>query len=309
MRCTLLSLIAPALILALPTSSPAQQSLQSPSVTTLKVYSREVIVDIIVSDAKGLPIRNLAKSQFSIEEDGKPQPVRSFSEFGAEVPGLGGAQPALPPQVHTNFQSAPTSGPVNIVLIDALHLNFVAADRALQAVSAYAMHMPAGAEVAVFWLGASGLHMLQTFTIDAAAIQQAVSVTRTDIGSNQDCYATDRLTIQALNQIATYAAAIKGRKNLIWIAPGAPVYLLRDGGYAWGTTTACHNYDTQSAFANSSRDASENPLGFGASRDGGYSLFTGPDGQTTHESRRQPHDQPAIRIRRLRPQRQAARQP
>ena len=41
-------------------------------------------------------------------------------------------------------------------------------------------------------------------------------------------------TVDAFNQIAVYVAGIKGRKNLIWLVPGIPVPLMRDGGYGWG---------------------------------------------------------------------------
>jgi hypothetical protein len=35
-----------------------------------------------------------------------------------------------------------------------------------------------------------------------------------------------------MNKIADYVAAIRGRKNLIWIVPGMPLMITRDGGYA-----------------------------------------------------------------------------
>ena len=268
MRSAQLSLIASALIFSLAAlGQTAPQPPQTSELPTLKVFTREVVVDIIVTGNRGQAIRNLKQSDFTILEDGKPQPIRSFSETGPEDSAPVRAQPTLPSQVRTNLQAAPNGGNVNVVLIDALHLNFTGADRAMQAVSAYAMAMPPGTQLAVFWLGASGLHMLQSFTTDPAAVQQALGVHRTDIGFNSDCYGADRVTIDALNQIATYVAGIKGRKNLIWVTPNVPVFLLRDGGYSWGTNTACHNADTQRAF--------------GANRGNGPSLFTGPDGQTT----------------------------
>jgi VWFA-related protein len=252
------SLIAATLLLFLPALAqpPAPQS---SSTKTIKVFSRETIVDVIVTDAKGNAIRGLKQSDFTIQEDGKPQPIRSFGEFdrGFTIEPTPEAQAG----VHSNLQASPTTGPVNILFIDALHLNFVGSNRALQAVAAYSARMPAGTQVAVFWLGVSGLHLLQGFSTDPAEIQSAVSVTRTDIGFNLDCYQTDQLTIGALNQVAAYVAGIKGRKNLIWMTPGVPVYLLRDGGIEWGKATACNDNALEPA-----------PLG------GSSSSFTGPDG-------------------------------
>jgi VWFA-related protein len=256
-----LSLIAATLLLTAPAFAqpPAPQS--SPT-TTLKVFSRETIVDVIVTDARGNAIRGLKQSDFTVQEDGNPQPVRSFGEFdrGFTIE----PAPEADAGAHSNLQASPTTGPVNILFIDALHLNFVGSNRALQAVAAYSARMPAGTQVAVFWLGISGLHLLQGFSTDPAEIQSAVGVTRTDIGSNLDCYQTDKLTISALNQVATYVAGIKGRKNLVWMTPGVPVYLLRDGGIEWGRATQCNDNALEPA-----------PLG------GGGSIFTGPDGVAT----------------------------
>jgi VWFA-related protein len=245
-------------------SGLAQQTSQPPAVPTIQVYSRETIVDIIVTDPKGQPVRSLSKSDFTINEDGKPQPIRSFGEFDAETTAPAPDSPTLPSGIRTNYAAAPASGPVNIILIDALHTNWVAAVRALQATSAYADRMPRGTELAVFWLSVSGTHMLQGFTTDPSAIRDAVAPVRTDIGTTGNCYTTDRLTIDALNQIAAYVAGIKGRKNLLWFTPGMPVYLLRDGGYGWGTSTSCQEADP--------------PRQFGAGHGDGITLFTSAGG-------------------------------
>jgi VWFA-related protein len=219
------------------TATPAQQQ---PTVQTIQVFSRETIVDVLVTDAKGNPVRNLKQSDFTIKEDNKPQPIRSFAEFGV------GQQPAhrlppLPSGVHTNNQATPATGPVNIILIDALHSSYVATVRSLQATAAYVRRMPEGTQVAIFWLSSSGLHMLQGFTSDPALLLAAAETKRTDIGSSGDCHNIDWVTVQGLQQIAEYVAAIKGRKNLIWFTPGMPVYLLRDGGYGWGATSSCRD--------------------------------------------------------------------
>jgi VWFA-related protein len=255
-----LALFAFALILPLSSFGAGQ----TPSAPTLQVYSRETIVDVLVTDSKNQPVRDLKGSDFSIKEDGRPVPLRSFGEFERGLAGSGGAHTVLSPEIYTNYQAAPTRGPVNVVLIDALHLSYVAANRALEAISGYAGRMPTGTQVAIFWLSASGLHLLQGFTSDPALLQRAVLHERTDIGSNGDCYAIDRLTIDALNQVAAYVAGIKGRKNLIWFAPGIPVYLVRDGGYGWGTTTSCRTVSP--------------PRAFGANRTDGIALFGGADG-------------------------------
>jgi VWFA-related protein len=253
-------LIAAVLLLNL--GALAQPPTSESPTTTIKVFSRETIVDVVVTDAKGNPIRGLQQSDFTVEEDGKAQPIRSFGEFDRGFPIE--RTPDYNPEVHSNLQASPATGPVNILFVDALHLDFIGASRALQAVAAYAARMPSGTQVAVYWLGVSGLHLVEGFSSDPAEIQQAVAVTRTDIGSNLDCFQTDTLTINALDQIAAFVAGIKGRKNLIWIATGVPDYLLHDGGISWGTSTACNDLALEPT-----------PLG------GMTTVFTGPDGIET----------------------------
>jgi len=228
-------------------AAPPQQDVPETSVPTLHVTSREIIVDVMVTDANGQPVRGLKQSDFTIEENGKPQPIRSFREFGSEIPEAEPAPLKLPVGVYTNSQSTPATGPVNILLFDALHCapleavpsGSVEIGNALRGAAGYVTTMPEGTKVAIFWLSESGLHMLQGFTSDRDSLLRAVHTNRIDIGSAlngqpMDRHTLDWNTVDAMNQIAAYVAGIKGRKNLLWITPGMPVNLMRDGGYAWG---------------------------------------------------------------------------
>jgi VWFA-related protein len=208
------------------------------SVPTLHVTTREIVVDVMVTDGNGNPVHGLKQTDFSMEENGRPQSIRSFREFGTETQAVEAA-PKLPLGVYTNSQSTPASGPVNILLLDALHSNAVEIFRGLQGATDYVTAMPQGTKVAVFWLSESGLHLLQGFTSDRDSLLRAVRTGRIDYGAclNGQClthYLIDKSTIDAMNQIAAYVAGIKGRKNLLWITPGMPVDLMRDGGYGWG---------------------------------------------------------------------------
>jgi len=65
----------------LPGAAPGQSasSASSGAVDTIKVESRVVLVDTVVTDKKGNYIRDLAANDFKIWEDGKEQAVSSFS--------------------------------------------------------------------------------------------------------------------------------------------------------------------------------------------------------------------------------------
>jgi VWFA-related protein len=75
-------LLAPALgsqNSAPPTAPPAAQSPAAP-VTTMSVDVKVVTLPVTVRDKKGKIVRDLTKDDFDLEEDGKPQTIRYFSQ-------------------------------------------------------------------------------------------------------------------------------------------------------------------------------------------------------------------------------------
>jgi VWFA-related protein len=244
--------------------APVQAAPSDSPGMTLQVFSRETVVDVTVTDAKGVPVRNLSPSDFVIEEDGKPQPIRGFQEYGKDIPAADRVPPKLPPDVYTNLQPQPTTSAVNILLLDAL--NTAPADQVYmkQESMRYLKGMPKGTRVAVLGLS-SRLRILQGFTADPAILLAAVDSKKnralpspfidTDTGdaieslldvvddgtaaslaefeNEQSTFQRDmrnRMTLEALNQIAAYVAGIKGRKNLIWFSSGLPLSIFPDAG-------------------------------------------------------------------------------
>jgi VWFA-related protein len=213
---------------------------QLTSAPTIHVTTRETILDVLVTDDKGKPVRNLTRSDFTITEDGHPQPLRSFAEFDKTTPPA--PQRTLPPNTYSNAAALPASGPVQIVyfdlpygtsyppktdpVADTLQGNIFI--RAKKYIAEYLRTMPAGTQVAVFaYRPDYGLHLLQGFTTDGPAAAAAVDnlvVLSVGKGTGID-------PIAAANQIAAYVAGIHGRKNLIWV--GTPLAIMRDGGYSW----------------------------------------------------------------------------
>jgi len=85
------------------------------------VFSRLIVVDATVTDAKGQPVHGLKESDFTVKEDGKPLTLRSFQEVREDTPPAPRNPPTLPAAVYTNLQPAPTTSAVNILLLDALN--------------------------------------------------------------------------------------------------------------------------------------------------------------------------------------------
>jgi VWFA-related protein len=230
-----------------------------PESPTLKVYSRETIVDTTVTDNKGQPIHGLLKPDFTLKEDNKPQPIRGFHEYSTQpVAPL----PKLPPNVYTNLQPpAPTSA-INILWLDFTNLapvlsvsccplvgkpflgpqNLAAAlgvqRHVKQDAMQYLKEMPPGTRVAVLGTTYPGtLHLLQGITSDPALLSAAIDRMefntdgkveldkRGEISQLTWCPQQEqrnRATLEAINQMAADLAAIEGRKNLIWFTHGIP---------------------------------------------------------------------------------------
>jgi VWFA-related protein len=183
-------------ILALPTLSGGQAAPQT-TAPTLKVYSRETIVDVTVTDSKGNPVRGLTRDNFTVKEDNKPQPIRSFEEFGAKSVQ---PPPQLPPNVYTNLQPPAPTGATNVLWLDftnaapvlaaecclppldpsagALDLSLALGRqrRTKLAAITYLKQMPTGTRAAVFgtWYPPGHLRVLQGVASDPALLSAAV---------------------------------------------------------------------------------------------------------------------------------------
>jgi VWFA-related protein len=229
MRLGKLTLFSFAAIFTL-SSLGAGQNPSAPAAPTLHVYSRETIVDVLVTDDKGQPVTGLKQSDFTVLEDGQPQPIRGFNEYDKASP----PSPArtLPPGTYTNSTTLPASGPVQIFLFDLLGTGPAVMERAKKYIADYLRSMPQGTQVAVFEFSPSkGLVLLHDFTTDGPAAADVVDKLNVEWLRNPGV--GEPIAIAGFNQIADYVAGIHGRKNLIWIIPAIPRNLLiaRDGGY------------------------------------------------------------------------------
>jgi VWFA-related protein len=222
-------------------------AIAQPPAPTLKLTTRLTQVDITATDIKGHPIHGLTQSDFTVKEDGKPQPIKNFEEFGTAQPAAAEPPPQLPPNVYTNAQpQAPTTDTINVLLIDnvttgsSLRIvpeNVAAATREA---TKYLKTMPAGTQVILLDL-TSQLQIVQPLTTDRdvllAALHSVVykqnfrtslpciigapcQPTLTDLCNVRN--AQSQLVVGGLQAASAYLAGIKGRKNILWFTPGIP---------------------------------------------------------------------------------------
>ena len=63
----------------------SNRSGSSAEVTTIRVRSNIVVVDVIVTDSKQNPIHGLEASDFTLTESGKPQQIRGMEEHTLQI--------------------------------------------------------------------------------------------------------------------------------------------------------------------------------------------------------------------------------
>jgi VWFA-related protein len=233
-KTTLAVLGITALLTFSPACIPAQTADQS-SAPTIKVTARETVVDVTVTDAKGNPVHGLTRAVFTLKEDGKPQPIRSFHEYSKQpVP----EPEKLPPNTYSNRQPPAVSDAVNLLWLDFRNI-FDDSDkpgmhqmRAKKEAKRYLQNMPAGTRFAI--LGSSGptsLRVVQGVTTDPALLSAAIDTLEYDTtsapndGERYESWCArlqqiNQMTLESFNQIAVDVAGIKGRKNLIWFTEG-----------------------------------------------------------------------------------------
>jgi len=236
--------VALALILSLPTlsdpASAAPPAQQKPA-TTLQVFSRETVVDVSVTDAQGNPVRGLTKEDFTVMEDNKAQAIKSFEEFTGNR-ATTEPLPKLPPHVYTNLQPPPAGNALNLLLLDGLNTappdatdpdqtswSFAIQAQVKKGAQKFVNTMPPGTRVVVLGLS-RGLRILQGVSSDPALLSAAIDTMDMNMDGRgntipQWCAmqdTRDRMTMEALNQIAADTTAIKGKKNLIWYSAGFP---------------------------------------------------------------------------------------
>lgn len=158
------------------TSQPAQQQ-PGPvyeTATVLKTITRLVVVDVIATNGKGEAITDLKAEDFTLLEDGRPQPIRTFNlqRPAPEKAQNPAALPKLPENITTNVPRYNVNNALNVILIDALNTTTGNQAYAREEMIKYLRTIPEGQPVAVYSLGRK-LTLLQDFTSDPAALKNA----------------------------------------------------------------------------------------------------------------------------------------
>jgi len=244
---TATALLAP-LILGVPQRLQAQAAASTPGQTqsqtrdsepsvpprssSFTVNARLVILDVVVTDAKGKPVDGLTEKDFQVFEDGKPQRIRSLEPPSTHVlpatSTTAGASVSFDPARPASFGRSP----VDVLVLDQLNTHFADSSFAQLSLRDYLAGQPAllAQPTTLLSVSDAGFKPLQAFTRDRDLLLHALAAAPTkyawklEVNGKTDHGPIERLdlSLRALEEIAQSYALIPGRKNLIWVGGGFP---------------------------------------------------------------------------------------
>jgi VWFA-related protein len=143
------------------------------SAPTLRINSRAVLVDVIVTDRNGKPVTGLKEDAFTVMEQGKPQTISFFEEHAGAPAAAPKEMPKLPPGVFSNFSPFPQPAAVNVLLLDSLNTRMESQSLVHAQALKFLKDLKPGSRMAIFTMGL-GLHFVQGFTDDPALLFAAL---------------------------------------------------------------------------------------------------------------------------------------
>jgi len=141
---------------------------------TFKSNVQVVLLDVVVTDHNGQPIKGLPSTSFEVSENGKQQTIASFEENH----GYGSApvvEPSiLAPHYYTNAPLEDPPGAINVLLLDGLNTQSKDQATVRAQMIQYLKQIEPGPRMAIFTLG-SKLRMVEGFTDDPYALLYALN--------------------------------------------------------------------------------------------------------------------------------------
>jgi VWFA-related protein len=172
-----LRLRAGALALFFATLPGAGTPAQEPVGLLPPVKTEIVRIDVVVTDKRGLPVSGLTREDFTVLEDGRPQPLVQFEAFSRGLPVVEQEEPAAPAASPSAAAPEPEvrKGRYVVLAVDDLHIeatNLLRVKKALRRL----VEERIGSEDQVALVTTSGnLGLFQQFTTDSMVLDRAIS--------------------------------------------------------------------------------------------------------------------------------------
>lgn len=185
----------------------------------LRVQSRIVLTDVVVTDASGNPVAGVPRSAFHIYDNHREEKISTFEEHTP----LSGAQTVapLPAGVHTNASRLDPNAALNVLFIDSTHIDVIDQMFLYRELTTFVRNLPPNQPVAVYTRAVDSTVELAEPSADHALLQAAL---RKAIPHLRPAGVPDANEFDSLRQIAEMLQLMPGRKNVLWFNGGASLF-------------------------------------------------------------------------------------
>ena len=195
----------------------------------LKSTVNRVILDVVVTDSNGRPVRGLTAKDFSVAEDGRPQEILAFDVHSLDTASDFAKLPPLPANTFVNIPTAPERGPLYVLLLDLVNSENTDEPYARKQLLNFIREKPKGTRVAIFVLS-DGLHMVQGFTDDEKQLYAVLDpanprphLPRIFLEQKNFGKGDIGMMVSVVTDIGRFLDGLPGRKNLLWFAGDFPL--------------------------------------------------------------------------------------
>jgi VWFA-related protein len=214
-------------------------------------------VNVIAQDGNGRPVTDLTKDDFTVLDESTTQKIAFFTPLtGPPAPSVSTAVAPAANRVFSNRLEAQPgiSTSVTVILFDAVNTDFNDMSYAEAQVLKFARQAQPEDQVALYLLTPSKLYILHDFTGDSATLVRVLGGAKKNSDTSDpevvaanaankrmnkalsDAFAESNryykgwtvskagVTSEAMKFIAKRVSTIPGRKNLVWVSSGFPLY-------------------------------------------------------------------------------------
>ena len=204
MTVTKLACALSAAIFASLLSAAAQQA---PPVPSTSLSSQQIKLDVVVDTKEGQPVTNLGPQDFTIFDNKSRRPITGFKIVAAKQ---------KPVEVIIFIDAVNTPYELVAYVRDQTEKFFKDKEGALAHPTNFAVFTDTGVQIE------------PKFSTNGNALSEILDGEQTSlrqINRSSQWGASDRLnlSVRALHQVTDYAAALPGRKIVIWMSPGFPL--------------------------------------------------------------------------------------
>lgn len=204
-------------------AQPAAPAAAPAPLPTIRVYVTRVVLDVVVTDAKGNLVTDLKKDDFKVTDAGELQTVTNFDTSAVHM-----AKPDVTINSTADLDKYAPDAPVDIILLDEFNTLFEDEAFARYSLKKYLEKQPDKLTTPTMLLavGIDNFTVLNDYTQDKQAILNSLDhhFVQYPWRAQGISWAPERLATAfgTLERVAEATVGHPGHKNMIWIGRGFP---------------------------------------------------------------------------------------